>query len=132
VCVLTSHRSTARLGSYLAAIRDRDAAESLGIDITLQPDHGALLLPDALGGTFAQYFRYVNPTRLLGVDLIEIARGLIGGWQTVLGPVIGSILLSPTSEIIRGSSAAPMRLHLFLWPRDDAGDPVPPKGLHDR
>ena len=92
-----------RLGYYLAAIRgDRDAAESLGINITrynlIMMAVSCFLI--ALAGTFyAQYFRYVNPTRLLGVDLaIEIALvGLIGGWQTVLGPVIGSVVLSSTS-----------------------------------
>jgi len=123
VTVGTSHLiNRARLGYYLAAIRgDRDAAESLGIDIT-RYNLIAMALScflTALGGTFyAQYFRYVNPTRVLGIDLaIEIALvGLIGGWQTVLGPVIGSILLSPTSEIIRGQLGGTYAgLHLFLY-----------------
>jgi branched-chain amino acid transport system ATP-binding protein/branched-chain amino acid transport system permease protein len=140
VAVGTSHLiNRARLGYYLAAIRgDRDAAESLGIDIT-RYNLIAMAIScflTALGGTFyAQYFRYVNPTRVLGVDLaIEIALvGLIGGWQTVLGPVIGSILLSPTSEIIRGQLGGTYAgLHLFLY-----GLVLMlvilflPKGLHD-
>ena len=140
VTVGTSHLiNRARLGYYLAAIRgDRDAAESLGIDIT-RYNLVAMALScflTALGGTFyAQYFRYVNPTRVLGIDLaIEIALvGLIGGWQTVLGPVIGSILLSPTSEIIRGQLGGTYAgLHLFLY-----GLVLMlvilflPKGLHD-
>jgi branched-chain amino acid transport system ATP-binding protein/branched-chain amino acid transport system permease protein len=114
--------SRTRLGYYLAAIRgDRDAAESLGVNIT-RYNMIAMALScflTALGGTFyAQYFRYVNPTRLLGVDLaIEIALvGLIGGWQTVMGPVIGAIVLSPTSEIIRGQFGGTYAgLHLFLY-----------------
>ncbi len=128
-----------RLGYRLAAIRgDRDAAESVGIDIT-RANLAAMAIScflTALGGTFyAQYFRYVNPTRLLGVDLaIEIALvGLIGGWQTVTGPVIGSVLLSPTSEIIRGQFGGTYAgLHLFLY-----GLVLMlvitflPKGLHD-
>jgi branched-chain amino acid transport system permease protein len=128
-----------RVGYYLAAIRgDRDAAESLGISITTYNLIAMAIscFLTALGGSFyAQYFRYVNPTRLLGVDLaIEIALvGLIGGWQTVLGPVIGSILLSPTSEIIRGQLGGTYAgLHLFLY-----GLVMMlvilflPKGLHD-
>jgi len=131
--------SRMRLGYYLAAIRgDRDAAESLGINITRYNliTMAISCFLTALGGTFyAQYFRYVNPTRLLGVDLaIEIALvGLIGGWQTVLGPVIGSVLLSPTSEIIRGQFGGTYAgLHLFLY-----GLVMMlvilflPKGLHD-
>jgi branched-chain amino acid transport system permease protein len=140
LAVLVSYLiSRTRIGYYLAAIRgDRDAAESLGINITTYNLIAMAIscFLTALGGTFyAQYFRYVNPTRLLGVDLaIEIALvGLIGGWQTVLGPVIGSILLSPTSEIIRGQLGGTYAgLHLFLY-----GLVMMlvilflPKGLHD-
>jgi branched-chain amino acid transport system permease protein len=73
----------------------------------------------ALGGTFyAQYFRYINPERALGLSIsIEIALvGIVGGWQTVLGPTIGSILLSPLGELVRaylgGTYAG---LHLFFY-----------------
>ena len=40
----------------------------------------------ALGGTFyAQYFRYINPERTMGMGIsVEIAfMGMVGGWQTV-------------------------------------------------
>jgi branched-chain amino acid transport system permease protein len=48
---------------------------------------------------------------------VEIALvGVIGGWQTVLGPTIGSLLLSPSGELVRayfgGTYAG---LHLFLY-----------------
>jgi branched-chain amino acid transport system permease protein len=48
---------------------------------------------------------------------IEIALvGVVGGWQTVLGPTIGSILLSPSGELVRaylgGTYAG---LHLLLY-----------------
>jgi branched-chain amino acid transport system permease protein len=73
----------------------------------------------AIGGTFyAQYFRYINPERAMGLSMsIEIALvGVVGGWQTVLGPTIGSILLSPSGELVRaylgGTYAG---LHLFLY-----------------
>jgi branched-chain amino acid transport system permease protein len=111
-----------RLGFYLAAIRgDRDAAESLGINITkynlIVMAISCFLM--ALGGTFyAQYFRYINPERGMGLSLsIEIVLvGVVGGWQTVLGPTIGSILLSPTGEIIRGQlGGAYAGLHLVLY-----------------
>lgn len=131
--------SRTRLGFYLAAIRsDRDAAESLGINVTrcnLVVMAISCFLT-ALGGTFyAQYFRYINPERGMGLSMsIEIVLvGVVGGWQTVLGPAIGSILLTPTSEIIRaelgGSYAG---LHLILY-----GLVLMvvilflPKGLHD-
>jgi branched-chain amino acid transport system permease protein len=111
-----------RLGFYLSAIRsDRDAAESLGINIT---KFNLIVMAiscflTALGGTFyAQYFRYINPERGMGLTMsIEIVLvGVVGGWQTVLGPTIGSILLSPTSEIIRGEFGGTYAgLHLLLY-----------------
>jgi branched-chain amino acid transport system permease protein len=111
-----------RFGFYLAAIRsDQDAAESLGVNSTrfklLTMALSCFLV--ALGGTFyAQYFRYINPERAMGMGIsVEIALvGIVGGWQTVLGPTIGSILLSPLSELVRaylgGTYAG---LHLFLY-----------------
>jgi len=111
-----------RLGYYLAAIRsDRDAAESLGINIT---KFNLIVMAiscflTALGGTFyAQYFRYINPERGMGLSMsIEIVLvGVVGGWQTVMGPTIGSILLSPTSELIRAQFGGTYAgLHLLLY-----------------
>lgn len=96
-----------RIGYYLAAIRnDQDAAESLGINSVkfklIAMFVSCFLM--AVGGTFyAQYFRYINPERALGLSLsIEIALvGIVGGWQTVLGPTIGSLLLLPFGELVR-------------------------------
>jgi branched-chain amino acid transport system permease protein len=111
-----------RLGYFLAAIRsDRDAAESLGINIT-RCNLIAMAIScflTAIGGTFyAQYFRYINPERGMGLSMsIEIVLvGVVGGWQTVLGPTIGSILLSPISEIIRAELGGTYGgLHLVLY-----------------
>jgi branched-chain amino acid transport system permease protein len=111
-----------RTGFFLAAIRsDPDAAEALGIHSTKYKLMAMAIscVLTALGGTFyAQYFRYINPERAMGLGLsIEIALvGVVGGWQTVLGPTIGSILLSPSGELVRaylgGTYAG---LHLFLY-----------------
>lgn len=111
-----------RIGYYLAAIRsDQDAAEALGINSTKYKLIAMAIscVLTALGGTFyAQYFRYINPERAMGIGIsIEIALvGVVGGWQTVLGPTIGSILLSPSGELVRaylgGTYAG---LHLFLY-----------------
>lgn len=111
-----------RMGYYLAAIRsDQDAAEALAINSTKYKLIAMAIscVLTALGGTFyAQYFRYINPERAMGLSMsIEIALvGVVGGWQTVLGPTIGSILLSPSGELVRaylgGTYAG---LHLFLY-----------------
>jgi len=111
-----------RMGFYLAAIRsDQDGAEALGINSTKYKLIAMIIscILTAIGGTFyAQYFRYINPERAMGLGMsIEIALvGVIGGWQTVLGPTIGSLLLSPSGELIRaylgGTYAG---LHLFIY-----------------
>jgi branched-chain amino acid transport system permease protein len=73
----------------------------------------------AIDGTFcAHYFRHINPERDMGISLsIEIVLvGVVGGWQSVLGPAIDSLLLSPTSEIIRGEFGGSYAgLHLGLY-----------------
>ena len=111
-----------RIGFYLTAIRsDQDAAEALGIDSTKYKLIAMAIscALTAIGGTFyAQYFRYINPERAMGLGIsTEIALvGVVGGWQSVLGPTIGSILLSPTGELVRaylgGTYAG---LHLLLY-----------------
>jgi len=111
-----------RLGYYLHAIRqDEDAAEAIGVN-TRKYKLIAATLSAALtgaGGTFyAQYTQYIVPEDILTVGLsIEIIlRAIIGGSGTVLGPVVGSFLLTPIAEATRvlfsgaGSGAAVVQL----------------------
>jgi branched-chain amino acid transport system permease protein len=96
-----------RIGFYLTAIRsDQDAAESLGINASKYRLLAFLLscALTALGGTlWAQYFHYINPERGMALSLsIEIAiAGVVGGWQTVTGPMIGALVTIPISELLR-------------------------------
>jgi branched-chain amino acid transport system permease protein len=111
-----------RVGFYLAAIRsDQDAGEALGINSTKYKLMAMVISSalTALGGSFyAQYFFIINPDRAMGLAMsIEIATvGVMGGWQTVLGPTIGSILLTPTSELMRaylGGATAGLDLMIY-------------------
>jgi branched-chain amino acid transport system permease protein len=111
-----------RLGYELLAVRsDQDAGEALGINSTKVKIMAMVIscMLMAVGGTFyAQYFHYINPERAFGMDMsMEIALvGVVGGWQTVLGPTIGSILLTPTGELIRGYLGGTFAgLHLILY-----------------
>lgn len=96
-----------RIGFYLTAIRsDQDAAESLGINASKYRLLAFLLscALTAFGGTlWAQYFHYINPERGMALSLsIEIAIvGVVGGWQTVCGPMIGALVIIPISEMLR-------------------------------
>lgn len=111
-----------RMGFYLKGIRaDQDAAEALGINSTryLLSAMALSSFLTALGGSFyAQYFRYINPERNMGLDLsIEIAlMGIVGGQGTVLGPVLGAFLLTPAGELSRATLGGRLPgLHLVIY-----------------
>ncbi len=96
-----------RIGYYWTAIRnDEDAAESLGISVAWYRILGFLLscfLTGAGGVFYAQYVLALDPRRILGLGFsVEIAlMGIVGGWQSVFGPVIGSAVLVPINEVLR-------------------------------
>lgn len=96
-----------RFGVYLAAIRDDEAAcEAAGVD-TFRYKMLAMLLSSFLtgvGGTFYAYYLFsLQPNTVFGVPLsVEIIiRPIVGGAGTVLGPVVGSFILSPLAELAR-------------------------------
>lgn len=96
-----------KVGYYFKAIhQNEDVAETLGIDITsyklLATGLSAFLT--ALGGTFyAQYIMYIEPEITFSATTsVEILlRAIIGGAGTVYGPIVGSFILTPLSEIMR-------------------------------
>ena len=96
-----------RLGHLLAAIRENeDAAEASGVD-TLSVKLVAMAVSaflTAVGGTFyAQYFTFIDPGLVLGpaVSVEILLRPIVGGPGTLLGPLLGSIVLTPLSEVTR-------------------------------
>jgi branched-chain amino acid transport system permease protein len=104
---LTRRLEHSRLGYTLAAIRENeDAAEASGVD-TRRAKLSAMGLSSfltALGGTFyAQYFSFVDPTLAFGVPVsVEILlRPIVGGPGTLAGPLLGSLVLTPLSELTR-------------------------------
>jgi branched-chain amino acid transport system permease protein len=111
-----------RFGFYLFAIRDNeDAAAAAGINPLLVRS-AAMALSAALtgvGGTlFAQYFLYLDPTYVISPELsFQLALlPAVGGLGTVVGPILGSFLITPLSELLRaslGNSAA--GLHLVIY-----------------
>jgi hypothetical protein len=60
--------------------------------------------PTGLGGTFyAFYLSSLQPNTLFGIPLsVEIIiRPIVGGAGTLLGPIVGSFILTPLAEISR-------------------------------
>jgi branched-chain amino acid transport system permease protein len=122
VMAITWWMERSRMGFYLKAIRaDQDAAEALGVN-SIRYLLSAMAVSSfltALGGSFyAQYFRYINPERNMGLDFsIELAlMGIVGGQGTVLGPVLGAFLLTPAGEITRATLGGKLPgLHLVIY-----------------
>jgi branched-chain amino acid transport system permease protein len=96
-----------RFGEYLKAIReDENACEALGVN-TFKYKMLAMVVSSFLtgvGGTFYAYYLFsLQPNSVFGIPLsVEIIiRPIVGGAGTVLGPVLGSFILSPLGELSR-------------------------------
>jgi len=121
--IVTRLIETSRIGRFMVAVReDEKAAESLGVNafkysmIAL----GISAFMTSLGGTFyANFIYYLHPNIMFGMNFsIElILRPIVGGMGTVLGPVLGSFILTPLSEISRVyfSKGGLEGLHLVLY-----------------
>lgn len=110
-----------RIGLYFLAVReDHDAAEALGVD-TLKAQMTAMAISagmTAMGGTiYAQYLLYIDPDTTFGLtNTVEIMiRPVIGGMGTVLGPLLGSALLTPLSEVTRLAFQSYSGVHLMIY-----------------
>ncbi|MDA3902056.1 MAG: branched-chain amino acid ABC transporter permease [Desulfuromusa sp.] len=122
VLLLTYFMMNSKVGYYLAAGGEEpEAAEALGIKVSRYKLIAMAIscFLAALGGTFyAQLMLYFYPKSIMGLDLsFEIAFiALIGGRGTILGPVLGALLLRPVSELTRiylGASLPGLHLVIF-------------------
>ena len=96
-----------RFGIYLTAIReDEGACEALGVD-TFRYKMLAMVVSSfltGLGGTFYAFYLFsLQPNTVFGIPLsVEIViRPIIGGAGTLLGPILGSFILTPLAELSR-------------------------------
>lgn len=96
-----------RFGAYLTAIReDEEACEALGVD-TFKYKMLAMVVSSFLtgiGGTFYAFYLFsLQPNTVFGIPLsVEIIiRPIVGGAGTLLGPILGSFILSPLAELAR-------------------------------
>ncbi len=119
---VTRWLEASRFGFYLFAVRDNDeAAAAAGIN-PLVVRSAAMTLSAALtgaGGTlFAQYFLYLDPTYVISPELsFQFALlPAVGGLGTAVGPILGSFLITPLSELLRSSLGnAAAGLHLVIY-----------------
>lgn len=104
--LLTWKLDNSRLGLKLLAIReDESAAESLGIPTTrlkIGTFVASAVAPAAMGSIYAVYLGFIDPPTAFApnIELTTIAMVLLGGMGTVLGPLIGSLVLSVVNEVL--------------------------------
>ncbi|MGY4802506.1 branched-chain amino acid ABC transporter ATP-binding protein/permease [Teichococcus aerofrigidensis] len=112
----------ARFGYYLVATREREpAAAAAGVD-TLRVRLHAVALSAALTsmvGTFhGMYLTFIEPEAMFSLAFsVQIAMfALIGGIGTVMGPLLGTLLVVPLTELARGwLGASALGLHGFVY-----------------
>lgn len=93
-----------RLGYHLLAIREnQQAAESIGINTTQSKMKGfviSAIITSIAGSLYAVYIQFINPDAMFSLDLsIQFALAtLLGGIGTIVGPVLGTMLLIPLEQ----------------------------------
>ncbi len=122
VLALTAFISRSKLGYYLnAGGEEPEAAMALGINVA-RAKLIAMAMSSfltALAGTFyAQLNLYIHPKSAISLDMsFEIAFiALIGGRGSIVGPVLGALLLRPVSDFSRiyfGDTLPGMHLIIF-------------------
>ena len=96
-----------RLGRALAGIgQDEERAQTLGVNTRLTKIYGfaiAAFFAGALGAAMAVRWTYVEPASVfnpfIGFQTVLIA--MIGGAQTLLGPMISAVAFSVLTELLR-------------------------------
>lgn len=95
-----------RLGLKLLAIReDEQAADALGVRTTrlkIGTFVVSAISPAAVGALYAVYLGFIDPPTAFSpvMELTTIAIVLLGGMGTVLGPLVGAVVLSVVNELL--------------------------------
>jgi branched-chain amino acid transport system permease protein len=113
-----------KLGYFFQAIReDQDAAHSLGINPTLYKNIAltiSAIFTSIAGSLYAVYVGFIDPGTVLGLDrsvqIVLIC--IIGGIGTILGPVVGALVLVPLAEALRSNALTNALIHAGLVRQD--------------
>lgn len=122
VALLTLWLDRNKLGFYFRAIKnDQDAARSLGVNalgykllaLTLSAGFTALL-----GSFYAQYLLFIDPdtTLTLSLSILISLIAILGGVNTIWGPIVGAFIMIPLGELTRsqfGGSGRAVDLLLY-------------------
>jgi branched-chain amino acid transport system permease protein len=108
-----------RFGYGLASIReDEVAAEVVGVR-TARLKRAAFVLsaffPGVAGGIFSYYIAYIEPGTVFdhSISINVVIMSILGGIGTTLGPVLGAVILSLTSEVMNVVVASEAKLVVY-------------------
>ncbi len=102
--LLTHAIERSRFGAYLVAIRENeDAAKALGVDVTqvkLRAMTISAAITAAAGCFYAQYYLFVDASLAYGpwISVEALLAPIIGGVGTVLGPLLGALVVRTLGE----------------------------------
>ena len=119
--VLTWLVERSRFGAYLIAVRENeDAARALGVDATLVKLAAMTLsaaITAAAGGFYAQYFLFLDAGIAYGpwISIEALLAPIIGGIGTVLGPLLGALVVRTLGEATKLMTGDAPGLDLVIY-----------------
>ena len=108
IVVISALIARSKFGAYLTALKeDHDAAEALGVHTAFYKICAIAIsgfLTALCGTVYAQLMLYIEPSSVFPSTLsIQFAMlAVVGGSGTVWGPVLGSCIITPLNELLRG------------------------------
>ena len=117
VLIISVRLEKSKLGYSLIALgENQEAAENLGVNSTRTMLIAFVMsaVLTSFGGTlFVQYVMFIEPTSVMSLSnsINFILLAIAGGMGTAFGPMIGSFILTPVSNLLRGNLAGISGLH---------------------
>lgn len=108
------------LGMSLSAMKgSQEASESLGVNVPgtkIKIYMIGAFLAGVVGGFYAHYICILTPTSVLSSTLMTsyVAMSLIGGIGTIVGPILGSFVVTIGLELLRGLEDYRMIIYALL------------------
>lgn len=110
--------SRSRFGYYLMAIReDEDTASAVGVDTANYKLRSLLIsafITGIAGAFYGSAFQFIVPDSVLTIDIsVQMAIiAMLGGAGTLLGPIVGAVLLLSASELFKNQFG---ERHLLIY-----------------
>lgn len=107
VLLLIKKLSTSKFFYYLRTIRgNEEAAASIGIDVAKYKNYAYMLsaaIVSLAGSLYAQYILFFDPASMmtLNVSMMIVLVAVMGGIGTVMGPILGAVIITTLSEYTR-------------------------------